>query len=159
MIIHPTALMHRPTIMALGGYDANFGAAADAELWSRVSDEHVVMSLPEPLIYYRVHSGSMTATRYFEQLLMLRWIDARRHARRQGLPQPSLEEYLKSERGWFMLRWLNHRRQDWGRYLVMRSALAWRDGLYLRALLVRVVALLLVPLRSTKRLRTRKPSR
>jgi len=150
-LIHPSALMHRPTVLALGGYDPAFGPAADSELWSRVSDEHMVVSLPEPLLYYRVHPASMSMTRCFEQLLMLRWIDARQHARRQGLPQTTLEEY----RNLHILRRLDYGRQDWGEYLARSSTLEWCGGHHLRALLIRVVALALTPLQFTNWLSSR----
>ncbi len=95
-LIHPSAMMHRQTILSLGGYDPDFGPAADSELWSRVADQHLIMSLPEPLLYYRSHPASMSATRFFEQRTLLRWIQARQQARRQGLPVPSLEEYREA---------------------------------------------------------------
>ncbi len=144
-IVHPSVMMHRPTILALGGYDIRFGAAADMELWSRVSDEHVVISLPEPLVYYRRQSESMSATRFFEQQLMLRWSEARQSARRRGLAPPTLEEYSKSQGGWFARRWLDHLRKDWVEYLKFRKRLeSWR-GRRLRALLIRVIVRLLSP--------------
>jgi len=144
-IVHPSVMMHRPTILALGGYDPKFGAAADMELWSRVSDEHVVISLPEPLVYYRFQSESMSATRFFEQQLMLRWSEARQIARRRGLVPPTLEEYFKSPGGRFALRRLNQLRKDWKEYLKFRKRLeSWR-GRRLRALLIRAVAMPLSP--------------
>lgn len=144
-IVHPSALMHRPTILAVGGYDPNFGAAADTELWSRVSDKHVVMSLTEPLLYYRVHPGSMTTNRFFEQQLMVRWIAERQRTRRRGLAQPTLEEFQRLQGKRSSPRRLNLVRQDRGRYLLMRSGFAWREGHKLRALLLRTIALALVP--------------
>lgn len=150
-LVHPSVIMHRPTILALGGYDPAFGPAADAELWSRVSDEHVVVSLPQPLLYYRVHPASMSMTRCFEQLLMFHWIDVRQSARRRGLSQPTLEEYLKMRP---LLR-LDHRRQDLGEYLARSSTLAWCEGRRLRALLIRMAATVLTPIQATSWLRSR----
>ena len=144
-LVHPSVIMHRPTILALGGYDPKFGAAADVELWSRVADEHAVLSLPEPLVYYRVQPGSMSVTRFFEQRLMLSWSQARQTARRQGLTPPDLEEYLESRGGRFTLRQLKHRREDWAEYLKVRKRLeSWR-GRRLRALLLRAVRTALTP--------------
>lgn len=151
VIVHPSAMMHRPTVLALGGYDPNFGPAADIELWSRVSDEHAVISLPETLIHYRIHPSNMSMTRFFEQKLMARWIKARQHARRRGLPQPDLKEHLEENR--LTLRRLNHYRQDWGQYLVLHSVLAWWTGRRLPALLMRATALLLTPLQAAGRSR------
>lgn len=144
-LVHPSVMMHRPTILALGGYDARFGAAADMELWSRVSDEHVVMSLPEPLVCYRFQPESMSATRFFEQQLMLRWSQARQSARRRDLPPPDLEEYSESQGGQFALRRLEHLRRDWVQYLKFRKRLESWGGRRMRALLIRLVAMPLAP--------------
>ncbi len=152
-LVHPSAMMHRPTILRLGGYDPSFGAAADMELWSRVSDEHVVVSLPEPLLYYRVHEASMSMSRFFEQRLMLRWIQARQYARRQGSPQPTLEDYQRSEGVWSTLDRLNHGRKDWAQYLAARSRLARWRGRYLQASVLQGIKLVLnPPLSSIRRL-------
>jgi glycosyltransferase involved in cell wall biosynthesis len=150
-IVHPTVMMHRPTILALGGYDPEFGAAADTELWSRVSDEHVVMSLSEPLLCYRVHPGSMSANRYFEQRLIVRWIRARQCARRQGLTPPTLSEYVKSQGSKFTLRQLRYLRMDWVEYLKMRKRIESWSGRHLRAFLIRVVGIPLAPYQFIRR--------
>jgi len=154
-IVHPSAIMHRETILGLGGYDPRFGAAADAELWSRVADEHPVIALDEPLVYYRIHQNSMSVIRHFEQQLMLRWIRARQEARRRGLPEPDLDAYRRSEGGRFSPRRLLIWQRDWGQYLVVRSGLEWREGRRLRALLMRTIAYLLVPLGLRDRLKKR----
>ncbi|MBA2441543.1 MAG: glycosyltransferase [Rubrobacter sp.] len=156
VLVHPSVMMHRPTILALGGYDASFGAAADIELWSRASDEHVVVSLPETLIYYRTHPANMSMTRFFEQRLMMRWTLSRQQARRRGLPQPTLEEYQRPHSGWSKLQSLDHKRKDRGECLIARSALAWREGCRLRALLLRGAALALLPALVTTRVAGRR---
>jgi hypothetical protein len=127
------------------------GAAADVELWSRVADEHVVMSLSEPLIYYRLHPSSMTVARFFEQRLIMRWIKARQDARRRGGQQASLKEYRESREERSTLRRLQHERRDWGTYLTARSALARWEGLYLRSMLMTGAGLALNPRRIASR--------
>jgi glycosyltransferase involved in cell wall biosynthesis len=156
-LVHPSAIMHRPTILSLGGYDPDFGPAADSELWSRVADQHLIMSLPEPLLYYRSHPASMSATRFFEQRVLLRWIQARQQARRQGRPVPTLEEYREACCGTKKLHRLNHLREDWGEYLRATSRLAWRTGRRPRALLMRGAAVILDPF-ARSRARNRGPA-
>lgn len=158
-LVHPSVIMHRPTILALGGYDGRYGAAADIDLWSRVSDRHVVMSLPEPLVYYRIHEGCMSVTRFFEQQRMTHWIDARGRARRQGLAEPALEQYLRSQRGRFFLSRPNQSRKDWVLYLIRHSRLAWWSGQHARALSMRLVALILDPFEVVMRVRQQLRSR
>jgi glycosyltransferase involved in cell wall biosynthesis len=150
-VIHPSAMMHRPTILALGGYDPSFGPAADAELWSRVSDNHAIVNLPEPVIYYRIHSDSMSARRFCEQQGRFRWIQARQKARRRGLPQPTLEQFGESQGGWFNFKRLNNSRQDWGLYLGRRSRINWWKGRRLRAGLERTGSVILGPRAAMRR--------
>lgn len=90
-LVHPSVLLHRPTILGLGGYDPAFGSSADTELWTRVAELHPIIVVPEPLVLYRIHAESMSYCRMFEQREMLRWIALREAARRRGEPLPSLE--------------------------------------------------------------------
>jgi glycosyltransferase involved in cell wall biosynthesis len=150
-VVHPSVMMHRPTILALGGYDPSFGPAADAELWSRVSDNHVIVNLPEPVIYYRIHSASMSVSRFCEQQSKYRWILARQEARRRGLPQPTLEQFDESQGSWFSFNRLNNSRQDWAQYLRSRGRIdSWR-GCYLRAGLERTGSGILAPRAAVRR--------
>jgi glycosyltransferase involved in cell wall biosynthesis len=150
-VVHPSVMLHRPTILALGGYDPSFGPAADAELWSRVSDNHVIVNLPEPVIYYRIHSASMSARRFCEQQSKYRWILARQEARRRGLPQPTLEQFDESQGGWFYFNRLNNSRQDCALYLGRHSRINWWRGCYLRAGLERTGSVILAPRAAVRR--------
>jgi len=63
-VAHPTAMFRKSIIWdKYGGYDPNYRAAEDAELWCRVGMEHVIRNLTAPLVTIRVHSGSLTADR------------------------------------------------------------------------------------------------
>jgi glycosyltransferase involved in cell wall biosynthesis len=90
-LIHPSVMMHRATILALGGYDPIFSASADSELWTRVAMHHPIVVVPEPLLLYRIHRQSMSFQRVFEQRERLRWIHVRDEARRGGRPVPSTD--------------------------------------------------------------------
>jgi len=144
-VIHPAVLMHRPTILDLGGYDPAFGACADSELWSRVSDDHLVLALPEPLVCYRTHGNNMSFTRFFEQRQKLRWSRARQVARREGMPVPALEDYLEAERGRFGLRGLNIRRHDRRVLWLRRARLDRLAGRRFPAIGFRIGAAILAP--------------
>jgi len=104
-LTHPSVLMHRPTILALGGYDPAFGSSADTELWTRVATENAIVVVPEPLVLYRIHSQSMSFRRMFEQREMLRWILARDRARRRGRSVPSFAEFRAARPLWRTRRW------------------------------------------------------
>ncbi|MGH9148288.1 MAG: glycosyltransferase family 2 protein [Vicinamibacterales bacterium] len=104
-ITHPSVLMHRPTVLALGGYDPRFGSAADTELWTRVARVSAIVVVPEPLLFYRIHSQSMSFRRMFEQREMLRWIVARDRERRRGRRVPSLAQFRAARPLWRLRLW------------------------------------------------------
>lgn len=152
-LVHPSALMHRPTVLALGGYDPAFGPSADTELWSRVSDEHTILTLTEPLLCYRVHPNSMSAQRFFEQRRLLRFIASRQDARRRDISVPTVKNLQRDWYGRPSLRRLNHAREDRGQHLLMLSSMRWRENRRPHALLLRTVALALTPLAVIGRIR------
>ncbi len=50
---HPSVMMRRDTIRALGGYRAAFRHCEDYDLWLRVSEQHDLKNLPARLFLYR----------------------------------------------------------------------------------------------------------
>ena len=154
-VIHPSVMMHRPTILKLGGYNPAFGASADSELWSRVADDHLILTIPQELVQYRLHQDSMTMTHFFEQKCMGRWIVARQDARRRGLPVPSFEACMRYERGPLGLRLLVHRRRDWLRYCVRARRLARTERRRIDATRLAVLMFLLDPFVFGRSLRAR----
>jgi len=131
-LTHPSVLMHRPTVLALGGYDPDFGPSADTELWTRVARKHAIVVVPEKLLQYRIHSQSMSFRMMFEQREMLRLILARDEARRRDLLVPSLAQFRASQRPWHLSRWRD-RRHDLFWFCRSYCLLARAAGRYLPA--------------------------
>jgi glycosyltransferase involved in cell wall biosynthesis len=104
-LVHPSVLLHRPTVLKLGGYDPAFRSSADTELWTRVAHRHPIVVAPEPLVMYRIHSRSMSYRRLFEQRALLRLILERDEARRCGEPLPTLEQHRSQRPPWSARRW------------------------------------------------------
>lgn len=148
-LVHPSVLMHRPTILALGGYDPLFGSAADTELWTRVAADNVIVVVPEPLVLYRVHAKSMSFRRMFEQRAMLRWILERDEARRSGRPLPSLADFRHSRPAWSVRRWLELR-HDVFWFFRSHCLLASAHGHRLRAAAFAACAAVLAPRNALK---------
>jgi hypothetical protein len=59
-ICHPSAMMRAATVRQLGGYRREFYPAEDLDLWLRLGELGQLANLPEPLLRYRVHSGSIS---------------------------------------------------------------------------------------------------
>jgi glycosyltransferase involved in cell wall biosynthesis len=61
--MHPTALMRRSAVLALGGY-GNLEFSEDYHLWLRAASRGFrLVADPEPVIRYRVHPGQVTDKR------------------------------------------------------------------------------------------------
>lgn len=60
-LIHISALMHKDTIVNLGGYDENFRICADYELWSKlIRNGYRFTSLADILVGYRMVEDSLS---------------------------------------------------------------------------------------------------
>ena len=55
--VHPTVMMRRQLLDAVGGYKPTQWTADDAELWSRLMWRTRFANLPEPLLLYRRHEA------------------------------------------------------------------------------------------------------
>ena len=97
---HPTMLIRRCAMEAVGGYRAEYWPAEDADLILRLGEIGRLTNIAEPLLCYRVHAGSIGHTVPLKQ--------RRAHHRavsdaaaRQGLPAPdsSLDKMAPEEWG------------------------------------------------------------
>lgn len=61
---HPTVMFRKQAFDQVGGYSPQYakGGAEDYDLWLRMSLEHELANLKEPLLRYREHEGSLTAS-------------------------------------------------------------------------------------------------
>lgn len=154
-LVHSSVMLHRPTVLALGGYREEFGSAADSDLWSRVADDHDIISVPEYLVLYRIHLNSMSYKRFFEQQFVVRWIRACQDARRSGLPEPSMQDQRAWEHGVLGVRRLRILRYDWIMNLLRRRRLARFQRRQAQATMLFVAAMMLDPGRSLRKVARR----
>ncbi len=155
--IHSSTLMHRETMLAIGGYREQFVQAEDIDLWVRMAEKgHLLLKVPEPLIMYRIHRGSLTMARNAEQRCYHRWAMACADARRQGRGEPPLDEFLQSEkdRPWSIK--FRTRRQEIGERFFQRAALHYACEDYLRLTAFLSIAVILHPRHVIARLYDRK---
>ncbi|GFE64899.1 glycosyltransferase [Litoreibacter roseus] len=62
-ILHPGVMFRTAVVRDVGGYDPAYWTAQDSDLWARLRDKTVIDNLPDSLVRYRVHSGSVMKTR------------------------------------------------------------------------------------------------
>lgn len=68
-LAHPTTMMRRDALCAIGGYRACFPSAEDYDLWLRLSSRGDLRNLAKPLLLYRQHAAQMTQAMKLETAL------------------------------------------------------------------------------------------
>ena len=68
-IAHPTAMIRADALRQVGGYRPYFYNTEDRDLWARLWQVGRIHQLPEMLLRYRVHAGSVTRQKRVEQLM------------------------------------------------------------------------------------------
>lgn len=89
-ICHPTAMIVTAKLRAVGAYDVAFEGAEDLDLWLRLAEVGKLTNLREPVLLYRLHEKSVSATRAEEQAQRLKGACEAAWARR-GLIGPTFE--------------------------------------------------------------------
>jgi glycosyltransferase involved in cell wall biosynthesis len=88
----PSAFIRRASIVAVGGYRAEYLLAEDYDLWLRLAEIGRLANLPDLLFCYREHASGLTHSRQ-DQRRMLTWkAQKEAHERRQlsfSKPPPS----------------------------------------------------------------------
>ncbi len=65
---HPSVMMRRAAVEAVGGYRAEFEPAEDLDLWLRLGEVGLLVNLPEVLMKYRQHRESFSEQHQRRQL-------------------------------------------------------------------------------------------
>jgi glycosyltransferase involved in cell wall biosynthesis len=83
---HPTVMMRRSALEAVGGYDEHFKTAQDRDLFLRLAEVGKVVNLPKQVLKYRCHASQVSRRSTTQNYWTKR---ARRAAyRRRDLPLP-----------------------------------------------------------------------
>ncbi|HTR39502.1 MAG TPA: glycosyltransferase [Bryobacteraceae bacterium] len=68
-IYHPSVILRRDSILALGGYRAEFKNSEDYDLWLRAGKAYRLANIPAPLLRYRFTTGGMSLSRRWQQVV------------------------------------------------------------------------------------------
>jgi hypothetical protein len=68
-LAHPTVMMRREAVLAVGGYRAAYRHAEDYDLWLRMAERYRLTNLPDRLLHYRQHQAKLSFTYAVEQRL------------------------------------------------------------------------------------------
>ena len=95
-IIDPSAIIHRPTFLAAGGYRAVAAPAADLDLWYRLAEGgRAILVVPEFLFRYRIHGGGESVKKTMLQRKKTHYINYNMRRRRSGLEEITWDDYLR----------------------------------------------------------------
>ena len=89
-INHPSVMMQREAVLAVGGYRVEMMPAEDLDLWLRMGERGRLANLPDVITRYRLHELSVSASLQHRQLG--RWqaaVDAA--CDRRGIPRHALK--------------------------------------------------------------------
>lgn len=87
--IHSSAMFRTALARELGGYRQAFYTAEDYDLWLRLSERGEIAILPEVLVRYRQHGGSMSSTKAVRQVFSFRLARRVSEARRRTGHDPA----------------------------------------------------------------------
>jgi glycosyltransferase involved in cell wall biosynthesis len=107
-LIAPTVMLDRVVVLDAGGFREAMFPAEDADLWTRLAAQHEVLALPERLLLYRVHGGSISSTRFREQMEQIALLEenVRRRARGDDELEPAtFRRLLRASPWWWRLDW------------------------------------------------------
>jgi glycosyltransferase involved in cell wall biosynthesis len=158
-VIHPTALIRKEAISAVGGYDPLFDMAEDIELFDRLATLGPILALPEPLYLKRVHAHSITSYAFFANRTLARYVRARQTARATGAPLPPLQDFLRQCQKQPVLQRIRRRADDLSQYCYRKAAVEYADANFIRFLFYFGISTFLNPSYALKRVCDQKLSR
>ena len=86
-LVHPTVMMRRDAVKAVGGYRDKYQWLEDLDLFLRLAEIGRLASLHDVLLHYRLHPGSVCHTREADQQAIRPALYAEAYARRGIKPQ------------------------------------------------------------------------
>jgi glycosyltransferase involved in cell wall biosynthesis len=87
-LLASSVIFDRQLALSIGGFRDL--VADDLDLWTRISDEHLILTLPERLVSYRVLASSISTTRFFAQAESIEVVARNTILRRVGRPELSV---------------------------------------------------------------------
>ena len=113
---HGSVAIRRAALEAAGGYNGNYGANEDYDLWRRIAREWRLAAVPEVLYRYREHADAVTKTEVGER------VEARERLRDELWREPTLVRALRGERDRSERRALVHEALKRRRYVAALRA-------------------------------------
>ena len=88
-LTHPVVMFRRDTANAIGGYDERFTTTQDLDLFIRLAEQGRVFNLPEILLKWRQHGGSVNHTKSDT------WMKMKRMAINGAIKRMGVEQFVE----------------------------------------------------------------
>ena len=88
-LTHPVVMFRRDTVNAIGGYDERFTTTQDLDLFIRLAEQGGVCNLPETLLKWRQHGGSVNHTKSST------WMKMKRMAIQGSIERMGVESFVE----------------------------------------------------------------
>jgi glycosyltransferase involved in cell wall biosynthesis len=158
-ILHPGAFIDAAALRAIGDYRPDYELAEDIDLWNRLSERGAVLVMPEFLMEYRLHGGSLLAGSSRRAYMTRQWVQASMLARRRGEPEPTKDEFEAEWRSAPLLTRLSRNRQLMAELLTRRGRENVAAGSRVTGIVKLAIATLLRPAYTWPRLKKHKQAR
>lgn len=93
-LLAASVMFRREVALELGGFRHEPYGGEDVDLWTRMADTNVILTIPRRLVHYRVHSRSMSTTKLFGLLHTTERLRINVVRRRRGATEFSHEQFL-----------------------------------------------------------------
>ncbi|HZU62171.1 MAG TPA: glycosyltransferase, partial [Novosphingobium sp.] len=89
LLCHPSVMMRRDVVLAVGGYHAAFHHCEDLDLWLRLASLTRIANLPEPLLRYRHYADQVSSRHATQQQVGAAVARLAYQERAEGRPDPT----------------------------------------------------------------------
>lgn len=148
IVTDPSALISRSAYLDVGGYREETTLAADLDLWYRlVERDYLIISLPEFLFNYRVHSEAQSVKKFLLQREMTHFVNYNMKRRRNpGCPIGEISYAEFSRKVWGDWRYrLPRMRKNYAKYYYKLAGMCYLRKEWVGLVVNLVPALLLSP--------------
>lgn len=143
---HPSVLMRKDAVLAVGGYRPEFWPADDFDLWARIAERGgLILVQQEYLVNYRIHGASVSIAAAAKAGCHVRWAKECALRRRRGQAELSYEQFREIELGRPLHSRLNRHRMDLAKVLFKQALYDYSLRRWVRAVGVLAAAALLRP--------------
>lgn len=162
-----TTIYSKKHALKVGGYRINYfpqddvvrlqDFCEDLDLWCRLSDfgaeGKYMITIPEPLFYYRKRRESLSSKNIFSMQNKMRWIKDCLKRRRAGFQERTYEDFESSLSLWERL---NNLRVDYAAYFYRKAGFKYMRKKYVQALVFLLIVMVLNPRYIFDKVRTQK---